>query len=514
PRSSNLTLVVPTPSDRYRRSPENLGGASELAIVGEHYGAFDSNEYFIGPDVPGVEPIPDAGFKDSDNKIKKQAARFRVYAFDKDSKPLGEIKRQDYSMKWTVHVCNKKAAWLNLRGRYEKETWQLRNESVQGWPLGMDPNYEYTNTRNKLIIDSGEQLIESGKDHSVALVGEFQGSLVSPIQVQLGELRTDESGRLLVLASDGQSFSVNGAQELNSQYDNADWVDKMCDGSIRITVGSHSQPRLEFKSRNKATIIMAPPRFASGIHCATSLYELIEDIYERPRRGDGYDVGEVEYYRDIYPLFKRSYLLSWTNNYALGGHGSDSMDYFNNPDLSDPDANGSARRAVFTRIRAPVIDGDKENERLRDQQAKPYFMPLLSGDGALTYATPGERNTWASLTQLQYDRLKKWSQGSFTARRPGTFFESTEKVALERELSDMTRSALEWSIGAPLYPGIEVDWASQSSEMYNPEARFRHAGTVMPGDLTKGLSLPWQSDFNLCDKDWCELFAGMSRGKD
>ena len=44
--------------------------------------------------------------------------------------------------------------------------------------------------------------------------------------------------------------------------------------------------------------------------------------------------------------------------------------------------------------------------------------------------------------------------------------------------------------------------------MYNPEEKFRHADTVAPGDLTKGLCLPGQSDFNMCQLNWCELFVG------
>ncbi|CAE6501242.1 unnamed protein product, partial [Rhizoctonia solani] len=32
----------------------------------------DSDKYFIGSEVPGVEPIPEGGFKDEDQKIKKQ----------------------------------------------------------------------------------------------------------------------------------------------------------------------------------------------------------------------------------------------------------------------------------------------------------------------------------------------------------------------------------------------------------------------------------------------------------
>jgi hypothetical protein len=50
----------------------------------------------------------------------------------------------------------------------------------------------------------------------------------------------------------------------------------------------------------------------------------MEEVYEREKRtkmGDKYDVGEVDWYRDIWPLLQRPPLLSWVNAQANGGHG-------------------------------------------------------------------------------------------------------------------------------------------------------------------------------------------------
>ncbi|CAE7180182.1 unnamed protein product, partial [Rhizoctonia solani] len=151
----------------------------------------DSNEHFIGSEVPGVEPVPVGGFKDKDFKIKKQAARFRVYAYDKDNKLLGELKNSDsYSFKWTAHVANKKASWVIFRGRHKPESWNLRNPDVQGWPQGQEKSYEYTNTRTDLIIDSGERIIEGVNAKDVFLDGQFGNDKEIPLQkdVRLGEL--------------------------------------------------------------------------------------------------------------------------------------------------------------------------------------------------------------------------------------------------------------------------------------------------------------------------------------
>jgi hypothetical protein len=42
------------------------------------------DEYFIGPEVPGVMPQPEGGYKDSAGRIKRQAARFRIYGLNED----------------------------------------------------------------------------------------------------------------------------------------------------------------------------------------------------------------------------------------------------------------------------------------------------------------------------------------------------------------------------------------------------------------------------------------------
>ena len=62
--------------------------------------------------------------------------------------------------------------------------------------------------------------------------------------------------------------------------------------------------------------------------------------------------------------------------------GPDKADlFFDNPALYDPNTTKPhVRQNIFGRIRAPVKDGDKANEALRDKQANVRFMPRLSGD--------------------------------------------------------------------------------------------------------------------------------------
>ena len=77
----------------------------------------DSVEFFIGPEAPGLPADPPGGFKDSEGRVKRQAARFRVYGFDEDGNVVSELTAANTtSIKWNVAVANKKAAWHEFAG--------------------------------------------------------------------------------------------------------------------------------------------------------------------------------------------------------------------------------------------------------------------------------------------------------------------------------------------------------------------------------------------------------------
>ena len=82
------------------------------------------------------------------------------------------------------------------------------------------------------------------------------------------------------------------------------------------------------RSTLKTIVISAAPKFTNGLRCITSLYDVIEDVYERPRRHDRhYDCGEVYYDSDIRPIIDSVHLMSWTNLKANEGHGTFHVDF-------------------------------------------------------------------------------------------------------------------------------------------------------------------------------------------
>jgi L-Lysine epsilon oxidase N-terminal len=74
----------------------------------------------------------------------------------------------------------------------------------------------------------------------VTLAGQFYGSKPDPTDVYLGEARTDETGRLIVLTGHGYSHSIADKDQpyppIISDFDSADWIDDTSDGWISVTV--------------------------------------------------------------------------------------------------------------------------------------------------------------------------------------------------------------------------------------------------------------------------------------
>jgi len=106
--------------------------------------------YFIGPERPGIPARPGDGlFKDAAGRIKRQAARFRIFGYDEHGEVVREIKADEAEISWTVHLANRKAAAERFRQRANEP--KIRNELV--------PEQD----RGGLVIDSGQLEIVAGR---------------------------------------------------------------------------------------------------------------------------------------------------------------------------------------------------------------------------------------------------------------------------------------------------------------------------------------------------------------
>ena len=93
-----------------------------IARVGDSLDGF-----FIGPETPGEMVHPVGGFKDEHGRIKRQAARFRVYAYNAAGEAIYELTANDADINWSVQLANKKASYRIILGRY----WDIQYPDVK-----------------------------------------------------------------------------------------------------------------------------------------------------------------------------------------------------------------------------------------------------------------------------------------------------------------------------------------------------------------------------------------------
>lgn len=53
-------------------------------------------------------------YRDDAGRIKRQAARFRVYGLDAQGRVVKEITAADAQIRWRVEIANKKSAWFSF----------------------------------------------------------------------------------------------------------------------------------------------------------------------------------------------------------------------------------------------------------------------------------------------------------------------------------------------------------------------------------------------------------------
>jgi hypothetical protein len=301
-----------------------------VARIGNHGSAF-----FIGPESPGFPGVelgangsetPVTAYKE-DGRIKRQAARFRVFEYDEDAAGnqvlVGEV-GSEAQIEWAVDHVNRKAALDRAVGPADR-----RNRTVVD--------------RDTLVIRSPQPVTISGCDHKPEqVVGTFLRT-----EVYLGEIQTDHAGRLIVLGGRGSSGSVPAGAALNNFANNDRWYDDVSDGPIFATVTLPGQKPIAV--HEQAWVVVGPPDFAPGVDATVSLYDIAYQC--------GIDKGALvpaahpSFSRHIRPMVERTLALRWVDDWAQWA-GLLPVDW---AALADP---APATQATRAEIAAKVADPD------------------------------------------------------------------------------------------------------------------------------------------------------------
>jgi len=468
--------------------------------------------YFVGPEV--TEPIPEEpGFyRDATGALKRQAALFRIYGYNAAGQVVRELTAGCGSMRWTVHVANKKAAWYQWQMALdvpEAAAVQvpLRNANLQG------------DDRKGLVIDGGPRSIEApnAQDPAPQFIGKFQGT-----DVYLGEIRTDAEGRLLFLGGHGVSASPTGTPIYNPSdpngFINADgWYDDMSDGPVtaEVSIEGRSIPV------QPAWVVTAPPNYGPVVKGVRTLYDVLFDLnvsggrFPFPRR--------VSFRDDIYPILRRLSGLQWSNQGFAAQFGRGKPYDFEASELVSKLAwkPTPGEFDTYAELRLQVLHAFRSPEATDNNQLP---WPWIYGDAmAVPPANTPRQN--AAISPTQYAQLTAWAAGEFVSDSnvQGDIPHRFADVPLPDQPAMLDRAALEFCLADAFHPGCEVTWPIRHLTMFVEPFRIRHRpagepepdyGSVLtqtealsvggllyaqgPGDLTRWMGLPWQADTGFC----------------
>jgi L-Lysine epsilon oxidase N-terminal/L-lysine epsilon oxidase C-terminal domain len=246
----------------------------------------------------GITPKLVTTFRDAQGRIKRQAARFQVFAYDGESPDGRPLKIGDciegggnagtlIEIQWQVYVANKKACWYEFQERQGEHGYApgspRRNADVAD------------DERSRLIIDPGPRIVTAGKRRaSFDRSGEsnyattFPPEDLAPHAIDtLGEMMMDDAGRLLVLGGHGRSGSEKsgpGEPHITEYANNDGWYDDTSDGPVmaRLVMYAENVTSVRYIDvEYPAWVIVGYPRYVPQILDMVTMDEVLHDLFLR-----------------------------------------------------------------------------------------------------------------------------------------------------------------------------------------------------------------------------------------
>lgn len=445
-----------------------------------------TDDFFIGPEIPG--DYYSGPYRDSNFRIKRQAARFRLFGYQAgSSQPPTEITLDNADeINWSVELANTKAeAEVFGKGINDPPHPNLRrNEKVK-------------DNRSSLMIkpDSWTLTITPSKPDAESHV--FTGSFLSKKGIVLGEMRIEEPGRLIVLGglgiSDskdpvtGEKVSLGNFSHGGGFADNDGWYDDVSDGPINALVRMKGSDK--YIKASTAWVICAPPKFAPQIQHIITLYDtLLQVAIDRSDLRKQLDPVVVpsdipSFTKEIYPLLIRAINMKWVISTADAMHSHIRQILYG---AYGPVGSRDQRSPIFYRLRDPSTKSDVASV---GQDMPKIWSDIYKVDDGASITEPLKFSQYHAMDQWQKDIFKNdWPQGPSAAA----------DTAITPE--GLTRAALENCVGGAFYPGIETSFNIRDKYAFVEPFRL-DASQLSPGDLTKQMCVPWQADFFDCQTD-------------
>ena len=536
----------------------------------------NSEEYYLGPESmagmdvsnaektkgglpikPGTDctTILSTDLRDGGGKLKRQAARFRIYQYafpdaaGTETYPVstqacpaevqigsqvdGKIVKD---IVWTVHLANKKAnSWKGGDGVQPFESNALPHLRNPAFGDLADPARLKT-----LVIDAGPRAVQASLQALVRFDADTQPSCAdlasggitglphytpsfpkggaaeiaaanTPGGVirSLGAITTEANGRLLVLGGYGKAcgFDMQGnysaSARLEGDVNNDNWFDDVADGPVTaLLIFSDGTTRAV---EGGAWVISSDPSYAPQTANVVSLWDdlyctWLENLALQPAiyANGAYVSGYLcDFETNVLPILRAASLQKWTTSLpdrAIKEHDR----------LGAMTADGLKGYRIMNFIRDPA---QPDLKTLTPQ------MPLSLGDAEKSLLT---------LTRAQYFFMGQWASDRYqpaAQARPalsagealdrtvlfnclgGRFSPGIEMSFIVRDPSLYRRTWRRHDSGGPFRINAQqLDYTSAAADRpflgvgYTP----LRGGAVQPGDLSKFMALPWHTDYNSC----------------
>jgi hypothetical protein len=207
-------------------------------------------------------------------------------------------------IQWRVYLANKKACWYefsSLAGEHGYDAGHpRRNASVTG------------EARDRLIIDPGPRIVNTTTNRRASFDrsgnGQYATTFPPPLQPfsidTLGDILTDDSGRLLVLGGHGNSGTENtepGEPHIDDYANTDGWYDDTSDGPVmaRLIMYSEQVEQNRFVDvEYPAWVIVGYPRFVPQILDMVTMDDALHDMFLREFATDTALYGKLGTFSD------------------------------------------------------------------------------------------------------------------------------------------------------------------------------------------------------------------------
>ncbi|WP_198553560.1 MULTISPECIES: LodA/GoxA family CTQ-dependent oxidase [unclassified Shewanella] len=458
---------------------------------------------------PGTEDsiINSSEFRDHCGAFKRQAARFRIFAYP--SKDVNQYPAQNgeeikigsvingkkvVDIVWSVHLANKKCSWFANDDDHGAVAYDNgKTPTLRNLREGLDP-YN-TGRLKKLIIDAGPRAIKgpcskaefTAEQHaSIEQKGEIvplphypqsfpymhfelpdksdlseeSQKLVKLITPQgriesLGEMETDSDGRLIVAGGYGRSnawqLDASNIPLLNNPVNNDQWFDDTSDGPVDATLVFDDGTT---ESAFGGWVVVTDPSYAPQTLNVVSLFDEAYDVFLRELNLEPTVFSDGQFNPDckpafddhIKPLFRATAQQLW-NAYLPGF----AIDAHNSVDSITADDNPDETiLAGLAYIRQPN-DGKQASWRSQSIDVGAPLMPLSLGD-----SSPAGGKPFLSPTVTQYHFLHCWSNHQYR--------KVNDNPLGQGEYLD--RATLQNCLGGRFSPGIDMTWIIREPSLY------------------------------------------------